>query len=72
MLATVVGMHDAWNLPARIEDQCEEQWQAWLDQGERWSPFLAHLAGAGRNDRLVALAEAGLAETAAALPYNPR
>jgi hypothetical protein len=49
-----------WNLPARIEDRFEEHWQDWLDQGERWSPFFAHLAGADRNDLLVALAEAGL------------
>jgi hypothetical protein len=54
------GCMTLWNLPARIEDQFEEHWQDCLDQGERWSPFFAHLAGADRNDLLVALAEASL------------
>ncbi|MBK1646651.1 hypothetical protein CKO25_18805 [Thiocapsa imhoffii] len=56
------GCMTLWNLSAQIEDQFEEQWQDWLDQGERWSPFFAHLAGAGSNDLLVALSEAGLVD----------
>ncbi|UHD18808.1 BrxE family protein [Thiocapsa bogorovii] len=56
------GCMTLWNLPARIEDQFEAHWQDWLDEGERCSPFFTHLAGAGSDDLLLALAEAGLVD----------
>jgi hypothetical protein len=54
------GCMTLWNLPAEIEDQFEEHWQDWLDQGERWSPFFETLAVAGRRDLLAELADLGL------------
>ncbi|QVL47248.1 MAG: BrxE family protein [Thiocapsa sp.] len=56
------GCMTLWSLPARIEDQFEEHWQDWLDQGERWSPFFAQLASTDHKDLLVTLAEAGLVD----------
>jgi hypothetical protein len=49
-----------WNLPAEVEEQFEEHWQDWLDQGERWAPFFEKLAGTGGKDLLAELAEFGL------------
>jgi hypothetical protein len=54
------GCMTLWSLPAQIEDQFEEHWQDWLDQGERWSPVFEALAGLGRQDLLVELADLGL------------
>jgi hypothetical protein len=49
-----------WNLPAEIEDQFEEHWQDWLDQGEQWAPFFEKLAAAGNGDLLTELSDFGL------------
>ena len=54
------GCMTLWSLPAPIEDQFEEHWQDWLDQGERWSPVFEALAGLGRQDLLAELTDLGL------------
>lgn len=56
------GCMTLWSLPAEVEDQFEEHWQDWLDQGERWSPFFETLAGVGRRELLAELADLGLVD----------
>jgi hypothetical protein len=56
------GCMTLWNLPADTEDQFEEHWQDWLDQGEQWAPFFEKLAGAGGKDLLTELSTFGLLE----------
>lgn len=56
------GCMTLWNLPAQVEDQFEEHWQDWLDQGERWTPFFETLATAGSNDLLKELSDFGLVD----------
>jgi hypothetical protein len=51
------GCMTLWSLPAQIEDQFEEHWQDWLDQGERWRPWFEALAAAGQQELLAELAE---------------
>jgi hypothetical protein len=46
------GYMTVWNLPAEIEDQFEEYWQDWLDQGEQWTSLSEHMALLTGNDRL--------------------
>ncbi len=38
------GSATLWRLPAEIEDQFDEHWQAWLGDGELWNPFFDGLA----------------------------
>jgi len=54
------GCMTLWTLPAEVEDQFEEHWQDWLDQGEQWAPFFDKLAQAGRGDLLSELGDFGL------------
>lgn len=54
------GCMTLWNLPAEVEDQFEEHWQDWLDQGEQWSPFFEKLSAAGNRDLLTELSDFGL------------
>jgi hypothetical protein len=58
------GCMTLWNLPAEVEDQFEERWQAWLDQGEQWSPFFQKLATPASRDLLTELSDLGLVEQA--------
>lgn len=44
-----------WDLPADIEDQFEERWQGWLDEGEIWAPVFEQLASVAGDDLLAAL-----------------
>ena len=41
-----------WNLPAEIEDQFEDQWQRWLDEGEKWSEIFERIASYNGDDLL--------------------
>lgn len=54
------GCMTLWNLPAEVEDQFEEHWQDWLDQGEQWAPFFEQIAAAGSKDLLSELSDFGL------------
>jgi len=54
------GCMTLWNLPAEVEDQFEEHWQDWLDQGEQWTPFFEKVAAAGSRDLLPELSDFGL------------
>ncbi len=56
------GCMTLWNLPAEVEDQFEEHWQGWLDQGESWTPFFEKLAAAGGGDLLAELSDFGLVD----------
>lgn len=51
------GSVTLWRLPAEIEDQFDEHWQAWLGDGDAWNPFFEGLADAGEADLLSALRE---------------
>lgn len=37
------GCMTLWNLPADIEDQFDERWQDWLDEGDQWRPVFENL-----------------------------
>jgi len=54
------GCMTLWSLPAEVEDQFEEHWQDWLDQGDKWAPFFERLASAGSKDLLSELSAFGL------------
>ncbi len=56
------GCMTLWSLPAEVEDQFEEHWQDWLDQGEQWTPFFEKLAAAGTQDLLSELSDFGLVD----------
>ena len=56
------GCMTLWSLPAGIEDQFEEQWQDWLEQGDRWATFFERLAAPRGADLLSALGDFGLIE----------
>ncbi len=49
-----------WRLPAEIEDQFDEHWQAWLGTGDAWNPFFDDLAAAEESDLLSALRDRDL------------
>jgi hypothetical protein len=44
-----------WRLPAEIEDRFDEHWQAWLGDGDSWTPFFDNLAMPQENELLSAL-----------------
>lgn len=54
------GCMTLWNLPADLEDQFEEHWQGWLDQGDQWTPFFEKLAALTGDDLLSALSSFNL------------
>jgi len=56
------GCMTLWNLPAEVEDQFEEHWQDWLDQGEQWAPFFEKLAQTGSGNLLSELGDFGLVD----------
>ena len=56
------GCMTLWSLPAEVEDQFEEHWQGWLDQGERWAGFFEQLAAAGSRELLTELSDFGLVD----------
>jgi hypothetical protein len=49
------GCMTLWSLPAQLEDQFDERWQSWLDEGERWAPFFQKLTTLGGADLLDSL-----------------
>jgi hypothetical protein len=51
------GSVTLWRLPAEIEDQFDERWQAWLAEGDVWNPFFDDLAGAEDADLLSELGD---------------
>jgi hypothetical protein len=46
------GCMTLWHLPAELEDQFEERWHDWLDEGEQWRPFFEEVARIGGEDLL--------------------
>lgn len=54
------GSVTLWRLPADVEDQFEDHWQAWLAQPDRWNPFYDDLATSAPSDLLPELAERDL------------
>jgi hypothetical protein len=58
------GCMTLWNLPAELEDQFEEHWQNWLDEGERWAPFFDKLVGVDGRALLAELAGLDLLDQA--------
>jgi hypothetical protein len=51
------GSVTLWKLPAEAEDQFDEHWQSWLNDGELWNPFFDDLAAYDRLDLLPAMRE---------------
>jgi hypothetical protein len=51
------GCMTLWSLPAEIEDQFEDQWQSWLDQGDKWSSVFQTIASQNGNDILKSFSE---------------
>jgi hypothetical protein len=49
-----------WRLPAEVEDQFDERWQAWLADGQAWSPFFDDLEAYDQDDLLSAMRERDL------------
>ena len=49
------GSMTLWQLPAELEDQFEERWHDWLDEGDRWAPFFDAVEGQGEGSLLEAL-----------------
>lgn len=54
------GCMTLWHLPAELEEQFQEHWQAWLDEGEAWAPFFDAVAAQSGSDLLAALVELDL------------
>lgn len=54
------GCVTLWGLSAEVEDQFAEQWQGWLDEGEKWAPLFDTLASYNGDDLLKVLANLGL------------
>ena len=46
------GCMTLWDLPADIEDQFDERWQDWLDEGDQWEPVFEKLAATEPRDLL--------------------
>jgi hypothetical protein len=44
-----------WNLPAAVEDEFDDHWQAWADDGEGWAPFFSKLAALPAGELLGSL-----------------
>jgi len=54
------GSVTLWHLPAEIEDQFDERWQGWLNDGDAWNPFFDDLAATGEADLLAELRDRDL------------
>jgi hypothetical protein len=54
------GSATLWRLPAAIEDQFDEHWQAWLGDGDVWNAFFDDLAAAEGTDLLSELRDRDL------------
>jgi hypothetical protein len=54
------GSATLWHLPAEIEDQFDERWQAWLKDGNAWNPFFDELAATEDADLVSELRDRGL------------
>jgi hypothetical protein len=54
------GCMTLWSLPAELEDQFEEHWQAWLDDVEKLVPLFEQLAAVRTPDLLALLQQLDL------------
>ena len=54
------GSMTLWSLPAELEDQFEERWHDWLDEGEKWAPVFEQLASVTGGDLLAVLEQLDL------------
>jgi len=48
----------------RVEDQFEERWQGWLDNGDKWAPVFEQLAAVTGDDLLALLSQLDLVSPA--------
>ncbi len=51
------GCMTLWDLPAELEEQFQEQWQAWLDEKDAWTPVFDAIQGHTGGDLLAALGQ---------------
>ncbi|HRS17553.1 MAG TPA: BrxE family protein [Thermoanaerobaculaceae bacterium] len=58
------GCMTLWSLPAEVEDQFEEHWQGWLDNGDKWAPLFEQLASVTGGDLLALLSQLDLVSPA--------
>lgn len=56
------GCMTLWSLPADVEDQFEERWQDWLDEGDQWQPVFEKLSDTESGDLLRMLEAFGLTD----------
>jgi hypothetical protein len=49
------GSVTLWTLPAAVEDEFDEHWQAWLAAGDEWTPLFEGLADSQQDDLLTLL-----------------
>jgi hypothetical protein len=56
------GCMTLWNLPADTEDQFEESWQIWLDEGHSWKAFFDRLADLQVENLLLELSRFNLVD----------
>ena len=54
------GCMTLWSLPAEIEDQFEEHWQSWLDEGDKWEPVFQTVEAQSGDDLIKSLGELDL------------
>ena len=54
------GCMTLWDLPAELEEQFQEHWQAWLDEEESWAPVFEAMEAYAGEDLLAALAKLDL------------
>ena len=54
------GCMTLWDLPAELEVQFQEHWQAWLDEAESWTPVFDAVEAQTGEDLLAALAQLDL------------
>jgi hypothetical protein len=57
------GSVTLWKLPAEVEDEFEERWNAWLRDAATWEPFFNSLTAHDQSDLLSALRERDLIST---------
>ncbi|NNE16927.1 MAG: BrxE family protein [Myxococcales bacterium] len=58
------GTMTLWHLPAELEEQFEEHWQEWLDEGDKWEPIFAAVEAQNGQDLLQSLSQLDLVSEA--------
>lgn len=54
------GCMTLWSLPAELEDQFQEHWQAWLDETGKWTPVFDAVESQAGDDLLASFSKLAL------------